>query len=57
MTVIVRMGGHRAYSTRPTATVQPFPVLIGQYDTSPRELIDAPSLGCDHETSFAFRAF
>jgi hypothetical protein len=21
-----------------------------------RELIDAPSLGCDHETSFAFRA-
>jgi len=34
VTLIVRMGGHPPYSTRTMAAVQPFPVLIGQYDTS-----------------------
>jgi hypothetical protein len=33
LTVIVRMGGHRPYSTRPMGPAQPFGVLIGQYDT------------------------
>src|SRR5260370_23745941 len=56
VTVIVRMSGHPPYSTRSMAAVQPFRVLIRQYDTSPRELIDAPSVGCDHEASFPFRS-
>jgi hypothetical protein len=34
VSVIVQMGGHRPYSTRTMAAVQPFPALIGQYDTS-----------------------
>jgi hypothetical protein len=34
VTLIVRMGGHPSYSTRTMTAVQPFPVLIGQYDTS-----------------------
>jgi hypothetical protein len=56
VTVIVRMSGHPLYSTRAMAAVQPFRVLIRQYDTSPRELIDAPAVGCDHEASFPFRS-
>jgi hypothetical protein len=35
VTVIVGMSGHRTYSTRRMAAVQPFRVLIRQYDTSP----------------------
>jgi hypothetical protein len=34
MVMIVGMGGHPPYSTRRLAAVQPFPALIGQYDTS-----------------------
>jgi hypothetical protein len=35
VTVIVGMSGHPPYSTRTMAAAQPFPELIGQYDTSP----------------------
>lgn len=31
--MIMRMGGHRHYSTRSTAAAQPFRVLIRHYDT------------------------
>jgi hypothetical protein len=35
VTVVVRMSGHPLYSTRTMAAVQPFPLLVRQYDTSP----------------------
>jgi hypothetical protein len=35
VTVIVGMSGHPLYSTRTMAAVQPFPLLVRQYDTSP----------------------
>src|SRR5712692_7294533 len=34
----------------------PFPCLLGSMTLRLRELIDAPSVGCDHEASFSFRA-
>jgi len=36
--MIMGMSGHSPYSTRSMATVQPFPVLIRQYDTSPQRI-------------------
>ena len=36
--MIMGMSGHPTYSTRSMATVQPFPVLIRQYDTSPQRI-------------------
>jgi hypothetical protein len=35
VTVVVGMSGHAFYSTRTMAAVQPFPLLVRQYDTSP----------------------
>src|ERR1700730_1068790 len=35
VTVVVGMSGHPLYSTRTMAAVQPFPLLVRQYDTSP----------------------
>ncbi len=29
-------------------------LLIGQFDTSPGELIDDATCGCDHDRSFTF---
>ena len=56
VTVVVGMSGHPLYSTRTRAAVQPFPCLLGSMTLRLRELIDAPSVGCDHEASFSFHA-
>jgi len=54
--VAVGMCAHRIYCTCPGGAPQPCRALIGQFDTAPRELIDALAGGCDHETSFPLRA-
>ncbi len=53
--VVVGMGGHADYSTRPMHASQPARRLLGNLTRPFREWIDAPPGGCDHETSFPFR--
>ena len=55
VTVIVGMGGHADYSTRPMHASQPARRLLGNLTRPFREWIDAPPGGCDHETSFPLR--
>jgi hypothetical protein len=53
----VRVGTHCDFILRALGSAwHPSPALIGQFDTAPRELIDALASGCDHETSFPLPA-
>src|SRR5260370_6378686 len=49
---VMVMAVHPYYSTCSHNGAQPSGALIGQFDTSRRDFIDAPSSGCHHQVSF-----
>ena len=56
MNMVVRMAGHRFYSTRWMPAAQPLWRLLRSMTLRSCELIDAPCGDCDHEASFPFCA-